>query len=70
MRDDATKEAYIHVRLIQDKTRDRFEIRVSTFVEYDDNAGRRAVSGLPEKRALVIAQEIARSEQARTGVTK
>ena len=70
MRDDATKEAYIHVRLIQDKTRDRFEIRVSTFVEYDDNSGRRAVSGLPEKRALVIAQEIARSEQARTGVTK
>jgi len=70
MRDDATKEAYIHVRLIQDKTRDRFEIRVSTFVEYDDNAGRRAVSGLPEKRALEIAQEIARIEQARTGVTK
>lgn len=60
---------YTHVRLIlDDGPKLRFEIRVSTFIEYDDNAGRRAVSGKPtKKQALVQAQEIARSERTRTG---
>lgn len=59
---------YTHVRLILDDSRlDRFEIRVSTFIEFDDNAGRRAINGKPtKKRALEQAQKIARSEKART----
>lgn len=65
---------YTHVRLIQDddgNIKQRFEVRVSTFVEFDDNAGRRAVSGLPtKKQAMEIAQEIARSERIRTGAPK
>lgn len=60
---------YTHVRLIlDDGPKERFEIRVSTFIEFDDNAGRRAISGKPtKKQALEKAQEIARSERARTG---
>jgi hypothetical protein len=62
---------YTHVRLIQHddgNLNQRFEIRVSTFIEFDDNAGRRAVTGAPtKKQALEMAQEIARRERARTG---
>lgn len=60
---------YTHVRLIQDDDKlHRFEIRVSTFIEYDDNAGRRAVNGKPtKKQALEEAQRIARNEKVRTG---
>lgn len=60
---------YTHVRLIlDDGIKSRFEIRVSTFIEFDDNAGRRAVSGKPtKKQALEMAQQIARSERVRTG---
>lgn len=64
-------KTYTHVRLIQDddgNIKQRFEIRVSTFIEFDDNAGRRAVSGQPTReRALEMALEIARRERARTG---
>lgn len=60
---------YTHVRLIQDDDiLHRFEVRVSTFIEYDDNAGRRAVNGKPtKKQALEEAQRIARNEKVRTG---
>lgn len=65
------QKPYTNVRLILDddgNIKQRFEIRVSTFIEFDDNAGRRAVSGLPtKKQAMEIAQEIARRERARTG---
>lgn len=60
---------YTHVRLIlDDGPKLRFEIRVSAFIEFDDMAGRRAISGKPDrKRAMQQAQEIARSERIRTG---
>jgi hypothetical protein len=46
----------------------RYEVRVSTFVQFDDNAGRRAITGHPtKKQAEEIAKQIARSERARTG---
>jgi hypothetical protein len=46
----------------------RYEVRVSTFVQFDENAGRRAISLQPSKKqALAQAQEIARCELARTG---
>lgn len=64
------RKPYTHVRLILDegKAIDRYEIRTSIFIEFDDNAGRRAVTGKPTKeQALEIAKEIARSEKARTG---
>lgn len=53
------RKPYTHVRLILDETRiPRYEIRVSTFVEFDENAGRRAVTGKPtRKQAEVIAKE-------------
>ena len=62
------RQPYTHVRLILDEGGiARYEIRVSTFVEFDDDAGRRAVTGKPtKKQALEIAKEIARSEKART----
>lgn len=65
----AERKPYTHVRLILDDHKlHRFEVRVSTFVEFDDNAGRRAVNGKPtKKQALEFAQEIARSEKVRTG---
>lgn len=63
------QKPYTHVRLIRDDgPRHRFEIRVSTFIEFDDNAGRRAISGKPtQAQALDQAKEIARSERIRTG---
>lgn len=62
------RKPYTHVRLILDEGGiARYEIRVSTFVEFDENAGRRAVTGKPTKeQALEIAKEIARSERVRT----
>lgn len=62
------RKPYTHVRLILDEGGiHRYEIRVSTFVEFDENAGRRAVTGKPtKKQALEIAKEIARSERVRT----
>lgn len=56
---------YTHVRLIEDVERgDRYEIRVSTFIEFDDNPGRRAITGRPTKeRALEMAKEIAREKR-------
>lgn len=58
---------YTHVRLIEDKERgDRYEVRISTFVEFDDNASRRAITGRPTKeRALEIAKEIARENRVK-----
>ena len=64
------RKPYTYVRLIFDENDalNRYEIRVSTFVEFDDDAGRRAVTGKPTKeQALEIAKEIARSEKARSG---
>lgn len=62
---------YTHVRLICDDDGDlnqRYKVRVSTFVQFDDNPGRRAVTGHPSKaEAEAIARQIARSERARTG---
>jgi hypothetical protein len=59
-------QPYTHIRLIEDKERgDRYEVRVSTFIEFDDNPGRRAVTGKPTKeRALEIAKEIGRQRRA------
>lgn len=63
---------YTHVRLIADDgPRSRFEVRVSTFIEFDNDAGRRAISGHPTReQALEQAKEFARREQARTGAPK
>lgn len=65
------QKPYTHVRLIRHcdgGLNQRFEIRVSTFVQFDDNAGRRAVTGHPtQKQAEQTAKEIARSERMRTG---
>lgn len=62
---------YTHVRLIcsdDHGLNQRYEIRVSTFVQFDENPGRRSITGQPSKReAEVIAKEIARGERARTG---
>jgi hypothetical protein len=62
---------YIHVRLICCDDGDlnhRYEIRVSTFVQFDENPGRRSITGHPSKKqAEEIAKQIARSERARTG---
>jgi hypothetical protein len=63
---------YTHVRLICIDDGDmnhRYEIRVSTFVQFDENPGRRSITCHPSKKqAEEIAKKIARSEQARTGV--
>lgn len=65
------RKPYTHVRLILHDDGDlvqRYEVRVSTFVDFDSNAGRRAVTGHPtKKQAEEIAKEIARSERGRTG---
>lgn len=66
-----TKNPYTHVRLILHETdahlQDRYEVRVSTFIEFDENPGRRAISIHPDKaRALEIAKDIAHAERART----
>jgi hypothetical protein len=64
-----TPQPYTHVRLIADDgPKSRFEVRVSTFIEFDENAGRRAISGHPSRaQALERAKQIARSERVRTG---
>lgn len=50
------------VRLIQHD--ESFEVRVSTFVYFDDVAGRRAITGRPTReQALQKATEIARQER-------
>ena len=56
---------YTHIRLIEDKERgDRFEVRVSTYIEFDEHPGRRAISQKPSKgEALEIAKEIARQRK-------
>ncbi|KYK44526.1 hypothetical protein A1D31_14095 [Bradyrhizobium liaoningense] len=54
------------VRLIQHE--ESFEVRVSTFVYFDDNPGRRSINGRPSRQdAEHQAKEIARAERARTG---
>jgi hypothetical protein len=56
---------YTRVRLIEDKNRPgRYEVRVSTYVEFDENPGRRAISGKPDKeQALKTAKAIARGRR-------
>ncbi|MFZ5692427.1 MAG: hypothetical protein ACOY5F_14355 [Pseudomonadota bacterium] len=52
------------VRLIQHE--ESFEARVSTFVYFDDNPGRRSINGRPSRQdAEEQAKEIARAERAR-----
>lgn len=63
---------YTHVRLIPHEAEDglmhRFEIRTSTFIEFDENPGRRAVSLKPTRaEAMEAAKEIAKAERERTG---
>ena len=61
---------YTHITLKEDPEplKGRYEVRVSTFVEFDADPGMRAISGRPSKsQALEIAKEIARREKARTG---
>ena len=64
------KRPYANVRLIQHddgNLNQRFEIRVSTFVQFDDNADRCAISGHPTKeKALELALQIARCERIKT----
>ena len=61
---------YTHVRLIcidDGNMNHRYEIRVSTFVQFDETPGRRSITGHPSKKqAEEIAKEIARSERVRT----
>ena len=56
---------YTYIRLIEDKERgDRYEVRVSTFIEFDEHPGRRAISRKPSKEeALEIAKSIARQRK-------
>lgn len=65
------QKPYTHVRLIlhdDGNLNQRYEIRVSTFVQFDSNAGRRVISGHPtKKQAEEVAKQIARSERVRTG---
>lgn len=63
---------YTHVRLIPHEPEhglmQRFEIRTSIFIEFDDNHGRRAVNRKPTREeALERAKEIAQAERERTG---
>lgn len=63
-------KTYTHVRLLEDPEplKERYEIRTSIFIEFDDNPGRRAISKKPSKEeALAKAKEIALAERARTG---
>lgn len=59
------RKPYTHVRLIlEEEPLHRYEVRVSIYVEYDDNPGRRAVTGKPTKeQALEQAKKLAREEQ-------
>lgn len=64
------QKPYTHVRLIlhEESLMNRYEVRVSTFIEFDDNPGRRSISGKPtKKQAERTAKEIAVSERVRTG---
>lgn len=64
------QKPYTHVRLIlhEEGLMNRYEIRTSIFIEFDDNAGRRSISGKPtKKQAERTAKEIAVSERVRTG---
>lgn len=65
------RKPYTHVRLIlHEEGIARYEVRVSHFIEYDDNAGRRAVTGKPTKeQALEQAKELARAERERLKAT-
>ena len=56
------QKTYTHVRLTEDKHQiARFEVRISTFIEFDEDPGRRSISGKPTREeALKIAREIAR----------
>lgn len=63
---------YTHVRLIKHEPEHglmkRFEIRTSTFIEFDEDPGRRAVNLKPTREeALEAATEIATAERERTG---
>lgn len=60
-----TPKPYVHVRLIEDKERgDRYEVRVSHFVEFEEKPGRRAITGHPTKEdALKIAKQIAKAQR-------
>lgn len=65
------KKPYTHVRLILHEDgaglMDRYEVRTSTFIEFDEDPSRRAISGHPTKtEALEIAKEIARQERERS----
>lgn len=63
-------KTYTHVTLKEnpDPLIERFEIRVSTFIEYETDKGRRAINKKPTREeALEQATEIARRERARTG---
>lgn len=67
------QKPYTHVRLILDKSDalNRYEIRVSHYVEFDENPGRRAINKKPSKKAaLEIAKEIARREKARSRIVQ
>lgn len=53
------------VRLI--KHAESYEVRVSTFIYYDDDPGRRSINGRPSsENAQERAKQIARAERART----
>jgi hypothetical protein len=60
---------YTHVRpILDDGIKERYEVRVSTFIEFDSDPGRRAISQKPSKEdAEAAAKEIARKERIRTG---
>lgn len=63
------RKPYTYVRLIlHEEGIERYEVRVSTFIEFDENAGRRAVTGKPTKeQALEAAKKLARAEQDKLG---
>ena len=53
------------VRLI--KHAESYEVRVSTFIYYDEDPGRRSINGRPSpENAEERAKQIARAERART----
>jgi hypothetical protein len=56
---------YIHVRIIPDDSiKHRIEIRVSTFIEYDDDPRRRGITNKPSRdEAIEAAKEIAKAER-------
>lgn len=66
------KKPYTYVRIKEQKTGlVRIEVRVSTYIEYDENPGRRAISGLPSRdEAIKTAKRLAEAEIVRTGGSK